>query len=56
MMGVIGLVACAGYLWARKSTSPTPAQDAAFDGVTDAYASKIANLDQVQTADYGLEQ
>jgi hypothetical protein len=27
-----------------------------FNGVNDAYASKIANLDQLQAADYGFEQ
>jgi hypothetical protein len=53
---VIGLVACAGYLLTRRSTSPKQAQNADFNGVNDAYASKIANLDQLQAADSGFEQ
>jgi hypothetical protein len=53
---VIGLVACAGYLLTRRSASPKQAQDADFNGVNDGYASKIANLDQPQAADYGFEE
>jgi hypothetical protein len=40
----------------RRSTSPHQAPNADCNGVNDAYASKIANLDQLQAVDYGFEQ